>query len=460
MKLKIKRVKKKMKDLTKEMICRYCKNWNGYSACKVETGSPDGRSVVNPDEFCFNGQFELAETSKEKGYLIDIYKDIVLILREFLDLREEYYSMVAIWIMGTYLHNDFSTYPYLFINAMRGSGKTRMLKIIKELSWEGDMLASLSDAVMFRTHGTLCIDEFENIGSKDKNSLRELLNTAYKKGGKVKRMRKKKTLDGEEQVVEEFSTFRPIVMANIWGMEEVLGDRCLTLVLEKSNKQKVTKKVENFENNGDFAKIKQFLVEKCSLCMYIDPKNIYKEWNYYIDNIHNIHNNTLTLTTYNYTNIHEKWTGDLGEMVTYDIPEKTMILFDKIYKTDIDGRNLEITLPLLIIAEQLNLLDSFLETIKKIISEKKEEEITESKDVMVFNLISSMQLNVFYSVTELTNSMRFMTSGENTSEWLNSHWMGKALKRLNLIKTKRRDSKGQHVILDVEKALQKMEMFK
>ena len=37
--------------------------------------------------------------------------------------------------------------------------------------------------------------------------MRELLNTAYKKGLNVLRLKKQKTLNGEEQIIEEFETF-------------------------------------------------------------------------------------------------------------------------------------------------------------------------------------------------------------------------------------------------------------
>ena len=116
---------------------------------------------------------------------------------------------------------------------MRGSGKTRILKLIASMSKNGEVLGSLSEAVLFRTAKgrTICIDEFEKVGSHENQALRELLNAAYKKGQKIKRMKKA----GDEYVVEEFDIYTPICMANIWGMDEVLGDRCITIVLEKSN---------------------------------------------------------------------------------------------------------------------------------------------------------------------------------------------------------------------------------
>jgi len=123
------------------------------------------------------------EETKEK--LLDAYETIKKILRHYLDMNEDYYSLIAIWILGTYWHNDFSSYPYLYFNAMRGSGKSRALKLITRLSKDGQVMASPTEAVLFRTSGTLGIDEFEGVANKDKTSVRELLNGAYKKDKKI-----------------------------------------------------------------------------------------------------------------------------------------------------------------------------------------------------------------------------------------------------------------------------------
>ena len=60
------------------------------------------------------------------------YKKLIALLKEYMDLREDYYPIVALLILGTYLHKHFATYPYLYFNATKGSGKTGILKIISE----------------------------------------------------------------------------------------------------------------------------------------------------------------------------------------------------------------------------------------------------------------------------------------------------------------------------------------
>ncbi|KKK51803.1 hypothetical protein LCGC14_3111300, partial [marine sediment metagenome] len=299
---------------------------------------------------------------------------------------------MAIWIIGTYIHDEFETFPYLFFNAMRGSGKSRMLRLIAELSHNGELLGSMSEAALFRTAKgrTLCIDEFEKVGSQEKQGLRELLNAAYKKGSKIKRMKKMK--EGYE--VEEFEVYSSIVMANIWGMEEVLSDRCITIIIEKSGRPEITKLIENFSNDSQIKKIKNDINDVvCSLCSIISIRKIEKEWNSYI------------LDKY-YTTLHTYTTQTTLDIHT-TLNQDKISLFNKMDDAGIDGRNLELSFPIFMIANLLNSFDPILKTLKDIMIEKKLEDITESKDVQVFDFVSRQELLKNYvSMIKLTNQFR------------------------------------------------------
>jgi len=401
---------------------------------------------------------EKQELEKYKEKIREAYYKTIEVLKEFMDMENDYFYLISIWGIGTYLHEEFRTYPYIFINAMRGTAKTRLLNIIKSISKDGDMLNSLTEAVLFRSKGTLCIDEFENLGKKGKGELRELLNSAYKKGTRVKRMKKKKMPDpetgriNEEQVVEAFDVYRPIAIANIWGMEEVLGDRCIHLTLERSNKPEITKKQENFEDNE---KIKHILslfsvgsvgLTQCRLWL----KELYKNWNIYIQNkykdknipytIHNTHKPTLT-----YTNLDS--------------------FFNKIDEIGIQGRDLELFFPLFIVSSLIDdiALKKMLKIAKKTIKEKKVEEQTESKDVMVIDFVSQQTYTDYVEIRELKEQFKEFIQFESDKkriDWLSSEWFGKALRRLSLTKAKRRLSRGIEVILDIQKAQKKIKMFK
>jgi len=365
--------------------------------------------------------------------LQESYNKIIVVLKRYCDLKEEYYNLIALWIIGTYLHKEFPSYPFLFLNAMKGSGKTRLLKLITVLSKDGDLLSSLSEAVLFRTTGTLGIDEFEGITRKGGENLRELLNAAYKRGSKVKRMRKKKTEDGEEQVVEEFDVYRAICMANIWGMESVLGDRCLTLILEKSNNYMITRTMELFDDDDEINYIRDSL-SKCSLCNVVVARNIYMEWNRFINN------NYITTQTHNYIKLQ---------------------LLEKIKQSNINGRHLELAMPLFLIAENIDaeVLDTTIKTLCEITESKKEDDFADNHDVSLIDFISQeIQTNQFRTMKEITHKFKeFLGDSE---EWINEKWVGRALKRLALILKKKRITRGILIVPDIIKAQQRILMFK
>lgn len=389
-------------------------------------------------------QEELEETKIKLG---KAYENINQILKTYCDLKEDYYSIVSLWIIGTYIHDEFSSFPYLFINAMRGSGKSRLLKLISALSHNGKVIADLREAVLFRTAkgSTICIDEFENVEGKEKSTLRELLNAAYKKGTKVERMKKISGKDGERHEVETFDLYTSIAMANIWGMDEVLEDRCITLILERSNDPIKTRLIEDFEDNELILATKELLNSiLVSLCRVVLLKNITKGWNAYL-----LYNDTTTHTT---ITTHNNNTTPLQE------------IFKKIDKSGIDGRNIELLYPLFIISQALgwNLFEDVLKIGKEMVDQKKGDQFIESRDISLFDFISRMSPSVEYRpILEITRGFKeFVGEIEDDDRWVNSKWMGKALKRLNLIISKKRVAKGREVILDIGKAAEKIKMFR
>lgn len=371
-------------------------------------------------------------------HLTKAYDLICEIIADYMDIDKKLHPLIACWIIGTYFHNSFPTFPYLFINAMKGSGKTRLLNIIKKLSHKGDLLNSPTEAVLFRTEGTLCIDEFEGVSRKGNENLRELLNSAYKKGTKVKRMRKAKTMEGEQQVVEEFEVYRPIVIANIWGMETVLSDRCLSFILDRSDDPRITRLVEVFDNDTRFETVLKGIGVVSAVYL---PCRIYTEWNTYVrKRILTTH----TTQTNNYTN------------------NTNLSFYDKVFNTNINGRNLELSLPLFVIANVLGdkHLSKLIKVMNEVIFEKKDEDFLENKDVGVIDFISQEENRNFQSVTALLNKFRSFINAKDDDRWLNDKWFGRALKRLNLVSEKRRLGRGIEVRVDVEKAKNKIRMFK
>lgn len=383
--------------------------------------------------------------------LEEIYNKIIEILKKYCDIKEEYYNIIALWIIGTYYHKSFPTYPYLFFNACKGSGKTRLLKLIAELSYNGKVLNSLTEAVVFRTAAdrTFCIDEFESIGSKDKSTLRELLNSAYKKGVVVERSYKTKGKFREKQKIEQFEVYCPIAMANIWGMESVLADRCVSIILERSNKKNITRLLELFDRDQGISEVKLAFVSDTSVPPHIVTllKSIYDDWNDFV-----ISNNKVSLVS----------------IVSEESKVSLVSLYKKLDDSELEGRNLELFFPLFILAERCGVLEKTIETAKEIVESKKEDDKLENNDIALLKFIAELPFNTekdglfagvdennWLAVKQITSLFKDSTDWD----WLSPDWIGRALKRLNLIINRRRLGKGREVRLNFIKAQEKMKMF-
>jgi hypothetical protein len=377
---------------------------------------------------------ERDKEDKEKEEIIEAFRNIKEVLELYCDWKKDYYVIVTTWIIGTYFHEHLLTYPYLYFNASKESGKSRAVRLITHISKEGEMVNSLTEAVLFRTKGTIGIDEFEKASRKGNENLLELLNSAYKRGVKIKRMKRVKTPTGEDMVVESFDVFRPIVLANIWGMDSVLEDRVLPLYLEKTTQKKVSNLLEIWENDTRIIRSKAILTQKCSLCNVVTFQKVYVDWNEYTIT------NYSTTGTNNYIKQH---------------------LFEKIRNSGLSGRMLELSFPLILVADMISekVTDELINSLREIHIEKNQEAFLENKDVLLIDMISQKKDAVEYtSIKYLAEEFRQFL--QSTEEWINEKWVGRAVKRLMLAKEKKRTERGVEVILDIEKARDKIRMFK
>jgi len=433
-----------------------------FSKAKVKD---DGSIVIDS----MQGEVKIGQTDVEdpklpqlKEVIEQTYYNLIHIVDMYCDISEEYKPIVATWIIGTYLHKGFNTYPYLFLNAMRGSGKTRLLKLIASLSANGEIIGSPTEAVLFRIPEghTLCIDEFEGVLRKGNEGLREMLNACYKKGMKVRRMKRKQVEGETQQVVEEFEPYKPICMANIWGMEEVLGDRCITMILEKSTRGDIMRVMEDFDTNPMVLSIKSAIkANLVYLCSYFGVQGYIQQWNNYV---------IAKYPTPHTLNTYTTQTTQTTPNISYpkvNINSKTMKFFNRIDETGVNGRNLELFFPLLQIGSFISedVFTGVLNVVSTLNKVKREDEMTESKDVSLIDFVSKEQrAGEYKSIKMVTMEFRrYVGDVEDSDEkWLNTRWVGRALKRLGLIAEKRRVSRGIEVVLNVDKATKKLEMFK
>jgi len=140
-----------------------------------------------------------------------LHKMISDTIAKFVDLSFEpiLYDVAACWVIGTYFAEFFGVFPFFYIYASTGFGKTRFLMTLTYLSRHGFIVTDPTDPTIFRMaegfKPTLGVDE----SVLGKHSWK-IIRTSYKKGVRVPRMIK---TSKEELVLGLFETFTPLIFA-------------------------------------------------------------------------------------------------------------------------------------------------------------------------------------------------------------------------------------------------------
>ena len=134
-------------------------------------------------------------------YLLNNYKvDPFKVFNQIRDYLKKYifisdnnvFDLLSIWIMGTYIFRVFRHYPYVHIQAEKGSGKSFLFDLIKPLCFNGEMYINPTSSTLFRdvdrNSRTLLLDEIEDFKKSNNpgfNDLMGILNSGYAKSGDV-----------------------------------------------------------------------------------------------------------------------------------------------------------------------------------------------------------------------------------------------------------------------------------
>ena len=129
------------------------------------------------------------------------------------------YSLVSLWIIGTYFYSMFSHYGYLFFfsNLMR-SGKTRVQEIISHLAFEASSPQNASTPPVIRElaaeGGTVQLDTLERWREKNQESFSaamEILDAGFRNGGQAPKM----VLIKGDWAKVHFPVYAPYVLTGI-----------------------------------------------------------------------------------------------------------------------------------------------------------------------------------------------------------------------------------------------------
>ncbi len=201
---------------------------------------------VSTARFSAKGVAGFLEQSNEIG-IPELYRDIHAYIKRYIFLADtRVISYLSLWIMGTYLFSIFRYYPYIWLNAEKGSGKTLLMEILAAVAFNGELVTNPTEATLFRDVAcnmtTLFIDEVENLRKQDKDAVgavMAVLNTGFCKSGSVKRM--EKTGEGKF-VLKAFPTYSPKAFAGINEINDVLQDRTVRIRLLKKRDDEITER--------------------------------------------------------------------------------------------------------------------------------------------------------------------------------------------------------------------------
>jgi Domain of unknown function (DUF3854) len=193
---------------------------------------------------------ELIDKALPTSCLIDA---IDALLRRFVFLKEnDFYSLISLWVLATYVYQRFEYLPYLWItSAVKRSGKTRLLEVLRDLACDSTAIwVNPTEAILFRAAHrgkTLILDEVERLRQRDKDlfgHIMAVLNSGFQKGGAVPRMIK----DGNGALREsEWSTYSPKIIAGISSVADTIADRSFAIKMVRRVRAK--EKLDRFRRH-------------------------------------------------------------------------------------------------------------------------------------------------------------------------------------------------------------------
>jgi len=182
---------------------------------------------------------------------------------DFVDNR--YFSLCALWSIGTYFHALFSAFPYLYVTATFKSGKSKLLTLIGYMSFCPEPFVAPSSASFYRIiqaeKCTLLIDETESLHNKNINmDVRTILLQGYKVGSGVPRVEERTINKEKRRFTTVYNIYSPKCLANILGLETILESRCIPIILERTLNMAINnRKPENPADKATFQPIRDNL---------------------------------------------------------------------------------------------------------------------------------------------------------------------------------------------------------
>lgn len=173
----------------------------------------------------------------------EIFENLFNLEKKYFEYEFDYdYYYEPCWIAHTYFYTFFDITPYNDYSGMKNVGKSKHLKFLRMLCYNGISSGDSSISSIFRTiqgtGATLLLDETENLkgGKEDRADLENLLRSGFSKEGQVTRS---KEGNRKDFTPEFFSVYSPKALGHIHGLDNVLEDRCIKTKLRRTTDKNI-----------------------------------------------------------------------------------------------------------------------------------------------------------------------------------------------------------------------------
>lgn len=171
----------------------------------------------------------------------ELLQDIEQYYKDFMYFHtEEWYTIHALWDIGTYFFLLGSHYPLMELRGMKGTAKTKIFTLSRGISYNASPeMTNPSEATLFRdTHEfrpTKYIDEAEKLftiikGKVESDPRAELINSGFSANGSVARQETR----GSRYVTAHYKTYSPTMIGSINGLYGATEDRAIIHVTTKA----------------------------------------------------------------------------------------------------------------------------------------------------------------------------------------------------------------------------------
>jgi len=352
----------------------------------------------------------------------ELYIAIKTVFETYIEFEDSrVYDFLTLWTIGTYFFHLFNAYPYLYIGGTKQSGKTKLLTLLSLLCHNAIFSNNLSTASAFRLiqsgRCTLLMDETEKLVNPERElDFRNMLYAGYKKGALVYRTHK------DTLKPEPFEVYSPKALANIRGIEDVLEDRCITIILKRGKNLDIVNREIPLESEV-WQQIRDMLY-----VFYLSRFNEFSELSEQV-------------------NLLEEAGLKQRELELWKPILVLACFFDK-YLKESDKESSSLSKKT---SSQSSLFNRILDFAKEKTMEKEVENRTETLDlILAQTLLSIVKEDAYYKVKEIKDAMASCL--DEPQKWLTTRWVGNALRRLGFT-DKRRFGSGYEYFLAKDKVL-------